>query len=305
MPSLRKRLPSLNGLLAFEAAAKHESFTAAAKELGVHQPSISRHISLLEEFMGRNLFVRSNNQLSLTEEGRRLWQAVNSGLGLIADTADELREPPDQGVVTVACSFGFAHQWLLARYGVLRKAVAPVKVKLLTTDHHIEYDQEEAEILVRFGQGDWPDCFARKLFEEEVFPVCSPDFLARHPDLNKVVSPNKLAEMLKKLPLLHYDTGGQGWLTWDLWFKMQSVSYQPPSDVTYYENYPFQIRATLDGEGISLGWSCLVSDHLAKGELVSLCQPIKREKWGYYLICRKNLAARPSVKAVFDWFSKA
>lgn len=299
MASLRKRLPPLNSLLAFEAAARHESFTAAAKELGMHQPSVSRYIAQLEDFIGQALFMRMNNRLILNEAGRRLWEAVSLGFSNVADVVDNLRDTGDPGVVTIACSFGFAHQWLMARYGELRRAVAPVQVKLLTTDHYIHFDPAEAEISIRFGSGGWPECHVQLLFSEEVYPICSPAFLKRHPELKDLKDPGLLAAM----PLLHYDAGGQGWLTWEKWFERQGVAYSTPNDVTYYENYPFQIRATVDGEGISLGWDCLIAEQVARGELVPLWPPMRRQKFGYYLTCPKHIASRPSIRKVFDWFA--
>lgn len=198
--SLRQDLPFLNALAVFEVAARLGGFTAAARELGIAQSAVSRHVANLERYFGVELFTRSGRHLTVTPNGQKLADAVGIGLGHIRNVLNDLRARSD-AAITIACSYDVAYLWLMPRFGALRAEMADRDMRLITAADHRAYDDPLVDVSIRFGHAtDWPDTIAVRLFDEEVFPVCSPAFLARHPEL-RGGDPRVIA----RLPLLHLE----------------------------------------------------------------------------------------------------
>ena len=274
-------LPPLSTLRAFEAAARLGSMSAAARELSVSQPAISRTLAHLESHLGQPLFRHSHRGLQLTDAGRTLQRGVDGAFATLSDACDGIRAPDKDRTVWLTANSGFAQLWLAGRLPDLRRVLPTLYLRLTTSDHDRELDAGEYDLLVRFGTGQWRSCTSTQLLPERVVPVCSPAYLARHRRLAKAASPAALAGE----HLLHLDEASSRWLTWASWFAAQSITPRLERPALTYASYPLLLQAALAGEGVALGWLALIEQHVSDGRLVPLFTPLQRDTHGYFL-CR-------------------
>src|SRR3954454_22259014 len=203
---MRARLPPLNALKAFEAAARHESFTRAAEELCVTQGAVSHQVKALEEELAIKLFNRERQRLIITEAGRDYLAVVRDALDRIAIGTERLLQRENAGVLTVSTSPDFAAKWLVHRLGHFAEALTGIDLRVSASLHHVDFAREEVDLAVRHGDGNWPGLDTVQLSAEHLFAVCSPALLAGR---RRFVTP---AELLK-FPLIHLDSREE-WTKW-------------------------------------------------------------------------------------------
>lgn len=300
MRGLKKRLPSPNALLTFEAAARHLSFTRAAMELFVSQTAVSRQIRRLEDRVGKALFRRKHRALELTEDGKRLHHAVTLGLGHIASAMDEI-VGSGQEQIQIATTVAFATYWFAPRLGRLRASYPNADVRVLASDRDQDQLTDAVDLALICGHRDVPGWSMTRLFPEVVFPVCSPAYLERHPVSGPGDLPN---HTLLHLDRQHWEDVGWAPVDWTVWLGKFDIEYEPPHPIVTFNNYPMLVDAALNGEGVALGWRHLSERHLAKGWLV---RPIE-EEWNfersYYLALHQRAAPSPELLALHDWLQQ-
>ena len=178
---MRRRLPPLNALKAFEAAARHESFTRAAEELCVTQGAVSHQVKALEAELGIKLFNRERQRLLITGAGREYLSVVRDALDRIAVGTDRLVQRQSSGVLTVSTSPDFAAKWLVHRLGRFAEAHPDIDLRISATLHHVDFAREEVDLAVRHGDGNWAGLDVVRMCSQQLFAVCSPKLLsARH-----------------------------------------------------------------------------------------------------------------------------
>lgn len=273
-----RRLPPLQSLVFFEAAVRHLSFTAAARELGTSQPAVSQRIGLLEDDLGAPLFKREHRGVSLTPEGLQLVTAVRESLSSIGDAAAKIRARRERQVLTVATDFAFATYWLMPRLAALRELVPELDVRIVTSQNQFDIRGEPVDMAVAFGEGPWPGCSATHLFPEIVVPVCSPAFYARQCLSGQVAD-------LRTVPLLHLESADpQRWLQWEGWFAAHGLRSDGTGHDLTLNNYPLVIQAALAGQGVALGWVPLVDELVRGGQLMHAVPDPQRTACGYFLV---------------------
>ncbi|MEX3009631.1 LysR substrate-binding domain-containing protein [Hoeflea sp. TYP-13] len=289
----------LHALLVLEAAARHSSFTRAGHELSLTQPTVSRHITVLEERLGQALFHRNNNRIRPTEAGRRLADAVALGIGHTETVWDELarKDPGDE--LVMACTFGFADQWLMPRFSELRQALKGKRVRVATSDWMEHLDMEQIDVAIVSDPSDDPSRTSVPLFAEDVFPVCSRDYLADHPELAD--NPHAIA----KAQLLHFDIGKSGFMTWQSWFTHCGVPPPPSDKSAAYDAYPFLLHAAQNGAGVALGWRVLVDRMIEDGSLVQIGPAIRNRDTAYYAQYRTTGPKAETSLALVCWIKAA
>jgi LysR family glycine cleavage system transcriptional activator len=284
----KRSFPPIGCLIPFEAAARLGSMSAAARELGISQPAISRHLQLLEADLGQILFQRNHRGLTLTTAGREYRDAVILGLDYIARATMSLRSQAGDQTIRIAANFGFAQQWLMPRFSRLRAAYPKLFFRLMTSDQDDNITLADADIAIRFGAGQWPGWVAAKLFVEEVFPVCAPLYLDERPHLSwSGLSPVDLLD--------------ERWLTWNDWLRLRGVTPPKSKPQLLYSAYPLLLQATLAGEGIGLGWRGLVDPLLQAGSLIQLLPGLLREDRGYFFTYRQGHPAEKLLAKIGDW----
>ncbi|MBG6206728.1 DNA-binding transcriptional LysR family regulator [Labrenzia sp. EL_126] len=284
MRNLRKNIPSPKALIAFEAAARHLNFTAAAEELLITQAAVTYQIQKLEQGLGTALFTRSHRRIDLTWAGERLLSAVSYGLGHIAEAAYQIRKASEGGTLTVAANGAVSFYWLRERALNFQIENPGMELRLMTGEQDdIENPGSGIDLAIRHGSGDWPGLEASLLFDEVAVPVCSPDYLARNGPFNQPAD-------LKKARLLQLEPMSPDWITWEAWFSLRSVEYdkpQPPETVTF-NSYPILLEAAIAGQGIALGGLNVIAAVLKEGRLVQMDDQPHHTGLGYYLVQAVN-----------------
>jgi putative choline sulfate-utilization transcription factor len=272
------RLPPLQTLVVFDAAARHLNFTAAAQELGTTQPAVSQRIGLLEDDLGAPLFARAHRGVRLTPDGALLFSAVQQSLAGIGDAVAKIRTRRTRQVLTIATDFGFATYWLMPRLAALRQLAPHLDVRIVTSQNEFDIRGEAVDVAIAFGAGPWPGCSAEALFPELVVPVCSPGFLAEH---GLRGAPDELA----RLPLLHLETALPArWLSWANWFELHQLAATDDTHDLTLNNYALVIQAAIAGQGVALGWLPLIDEQVRAGQLArAVDRPVSTER-GYYLV---------------------
>lgn len=277
--------PILKALTTFEAAARHENFTAAAQALGMAQPSISRYISILEDYIGIKLFIRNGSNVQLTPQGRKLYDTTRLALSHIRSTIDELAKDSTENEASICSTHGFAHIWIIPRIEHLQSQLNNKKINVVTSESPGDFEVESNRIVVRFGAGRWDDGKAHLLFHEEVMPVCSPELADRYNLRNRQIDPNELLH----LPLLVQDHGEHGWLDWQGWFSHFGVeSDHHIRDVHKINNYAFSLQAAMEGRGIALAWKNLIEPYLSNEWLFELPGLTVKTANSYYLVTQPH-----------------
>lgn len=290
---------SLNALLVLEAVVRNRGFTRAAAELHLSQPTISRHIATLENRLKRPLFTRNGNRVLPSVEAERLASAVSLGFGHAESAWEEVLAESDDDQLTLACSFGFAENWLMPRYGSLKSALGNIRLRIATFDKLDFLDMSRIDIAVVWDTRITPERPCFPLFTEQAFPLCSPAYLRRFPQLDGDIA------ALGSAQLIHFDVGDSGFLNWRLWFAAQGIDYRIPDDTHLYDTLPFATQAILDGEGVGIGWQYLADKMLEDGRVVQIGPAVTNRKAAYYLQYRENGANEAAVKTVADWFMQA
>ncbi|GGK70859.1 LysR substrate-binding domain-containing protein [Amphritea balenae] len=300
MVGFKKKLPPLSTLVTFEAAARLLSFTQAGEELHVTQTAISRQVRSLEEYLSRPLFIRGHRSVKLTDAGELLLQSVSMGLEHIATTVTELRYAKPESHLTVSATIAFASLWLSPRLLAFKQLHPNLEVRILASDRDINLQTEGVDLA--FGCGDYDNQSGVKatfLFADEVFPVCSSNYLNTRAQINK-------PEDLLQHQLLHLDD--EHWRNiswkatdWSLWLKSQDVKGPLPSGGLRINNYPLLLQTAVNGQGIALGWKHLVSDLLKQGLLIKPLQQSLNTHRGYYLVESSQAPLSIEAKTFRDW----
>jgi LysR family transcriptional regulator, glycine cleavage system transcriptional activator len=285
------RLPPLNALKVFEAAARHESFTRAADELAVTQGAVSQQVKALEQQLGVRLFNRVHQRLQITDAGRQYYAVVRDALDRIALGTARLMQRQRSGVLTVSTSPDFAAKWLIHRLGRFAEDHSDIDLRVSATMHHVDFTTEDVDVAVRHGDGDWPGLDAVRLCDsEQLFPVCSPRFMAER------LGKGAWADVLK-LPLLHLDSN-KDWLRW---FDAAGVSEAQPKHGLVLNRASMLIDAAADGQGIALARTTLAAWDLINGRLVkpfAVSLPLSKTYW---IVCPKAAPTQGKITTFSDW----
>jgi LysR family glycine cleavage system transcriptional activator len=282
----------LNALRAFEAAARHLSFTRAATELNVTQAAISHQIKSLEEHLGLPLFRRLNRALMLSEEGQTLFPAVRDALDGLAEAADRLRARETGGTLTVSTLPSFAVKWLVPRMSRFQDRHPGIDLRISAKEHLVDFARDGIDVAIRFGGGSWPGVRAEWLAEEALTPVCSPALLPRlrHPD------------DLAHTTLLHEDMLPlRGFPTWETWLAAAGVRNVDAHRGPRFSHTHLMLQAAMDARGVAIGLLLFADDDLAVGRLGEPLSFRLPTGFSYYLVFPPATADRPKIRAFREW----
>lgn len=260
-PNGRMRI-SLTALEIFEAAGYARNFTSAANALGMSQPALSHRISQLERQLGMALFRRGHRGVSLTREGEELLSVCSRSLEEIRQAIARLSRAKDDAKVLIATDFAFASFWIMPRLPDFQRSLPNAELSVVATQYAGKEAPGDVDLTIYLAERREETERRAVLFEEEVLPVCSPDYLVRH-------GPFASAEDLLASRLLHLAGPTDApWLTWRQWFEKVGLAYAPSSTQMTLSNYMLVIQAALCGRGICLGWRGLIDEALNEDQLV-------------------------------------
>ena len=286
---MQRRLPPLNALKAFEAAARSESFTRAAEELSVTQGAVSQQVKALEATLGVKLFIRERQRLVITEAGREYLTVVRDALDRIAVGTERLSQRQTSGVLTVSTSPDFAAKWLVHRLGRFAEVHPEIDLRVSATVQYVEFAREAVDLAVRHGDGNWPELDVVRLCAERLFPVCSPKLVSGRNRITK-------ASDLLKFPLLRME----GWENWKRWFAAADVP-DPVARGPVINRASLLIDAAVDGQGIALARTTLAASDLISGRLVRPIDVSLKMPNTYWIVCPKVTASVPKIATFRNW----
>lgn len=293
---LRKSLPPFPMLTAFEAAARLSSFSKAARELNVTQPAVSKQIRALEAYIGRRLFDRSHRTIELTYAGAVLARAVTRSFVAMSDAIRQLADTPEREELVISSLAAFANLWLAPRLTSFQSLHPNVSVRLIAHDHPASPNLAEGsvDVDIRFGAGNWRDGLATLLYHDRIFPVCSPGFAKR-------VEPFASLAGIVEQPLVGYDKLEADWFSWNDWLRACGYDGPPVRTHAQYSNYSDAILATINGQGIALGWQALVQGYVDRGELVRVSDFDVTAISGRYAVASATKVQHSPVRDFIKW----
>ena len=287
-----RRLPSLNALKAFEAAARHESFTRAAEELFVTQGAVSHQVKALEAELGFKLFNRERQRLAITDAGREYLNIVRDAFDRIALGTARLTERQASGVLTVSTSPDFAAKWLVHRLGRFAEKHPDIDLRVSAAMHHVDFAREDVDLAVRHGPSapSWSGLDMVRLTSESLFPVCSPHLLARRAGKTDPAS-------VLKLPLLHLDDHS-GWARW-----LGAVDVPVPAALQglIMNRASMVIDAAVNGQGIALARTTLAAWDLINKRLVAPFVQSLPLSSAYWIVAPRATAQQPKIATFRQW----
>ncbi|MER9504709.1 transcriptional regulator GcvA [Mesorhizobium sp. M0579] len=284
---MARRLPSLNALKAFEAAARHESFTRAADELSVTQGAVSHQVKALEVELGIRLFDRERQKLSITRAGLSYLEVVRDAFDRIALGTQRIQHLSRAGALTVSTSPDFAAKWLVNRLGRFAETHPDIDLRISATMHHVDFAREDVDLAVRHGDGNWAGHDVVRLCSEQLFAVCSPKLHQRIREPSDVL----------KFPLLHLDDPKD----WSEWLEAAGVVDAELSHGPVLNRASMVIDAAVDGQGVALARTTLAAWDLINGRLVRPFATALRLSKTYWIVCPKATSTLPKITTFRDW----
>lgn len=295
---MRRRLPPLNALRAFEAAARHLSFAKAAEELHVTPAAVSHQIKALEAHLGLPLFRRLNKAVLLTDAAQTLLPGVRDGFDRIAQAVEKLATRDSGTILTVTVTPSFGARWLLPRLERFRARHPEITVRFDATERLVDFAREPIDMGVRYGSGRYPGLEITPLIQEEVFPVCSPRLL-------EGPHPLRTPADLKHHVLIHTDWEARDDTSpdWRMWLLAAGVTDVDPTKGLMFGETNLAIQAAIEGQGVVLSSDVLSGNDIAAGRLVRLfdVRMSGTSGYGYFIVAPKTTAQLPKVVAFRDW----
>jgi LysR family transcriptional regulator, glycine cleavage system transcriptional activator len=296
---MHQSMPPLNALKAFEAAARHLSFTRAAVELNVTSGALSHQIRGLEEFLGVRLFERNPRSIALTSYGQSLYPGLQAGFGLLRDAVAGLRSASDDRVLVISTSPGLTSKWLAARLYRFADAHAEIDIRVSSSLANANFVTDGVDAAVRnLPVPTAQDVFlhVEKLIDVVLAPVCSPKLLAKFGPLD---APGVLAQV----PLIHDDSlaGRPGVPTWEQWLKAAGLEGGDLSRGLRFSGADHALDAALEGAGLLLGHTVLAHDDLRSGRLVRPFQAVLPSQRAYHFVCPRAHEKHRKVQLFRAW----
>lgn len=283
-------LPSLNGLRAFEAAARHMSFTKAAAELNVTQTAVSHQIRRLEAELGVHLFLRLAEGLALSEEGQAYLPGIRAAFQELRYSTEQLLEGRHKSVLTVSTLVSVASKWLLPRLPSFQQAFPGIDVRISASTELVDFRKGAIDAAIRYGRGDWKGLQADFLMSDEIFPVCSPA-------LAKTLSTP--ADLARHTMLQVSGVTADDWSTW-LSAAGQPLQLAEGPRLTF-DLAMMAVQAAVDGQGVCIGRSTYVEDDLRAGRLVVPFDLRLKDEAGFYLVTPRETAQAKKIVAFRTW----
>jgi len=295
MVTTQRQLPPLNALRAFEAAGRHLSFTRAAEELHVTPAAVSHQVKALEQYLGVRLFRRRPRGLLLTEAGQQALPGVGAGFDHLAGALAGLREAEATRPLTVSVAPSFAARWLVPRLETFRHSHPDIELRIDATERVADFRQDDVDLGIRYGFGDYLGLHVECLAAQKVFPVCSPWLMqGRHP----LREPADLVH--HTLIHVEWERAGMTAPDWPTWLASARTP-STPALASQVGQQAMAVQAAIAGHGVALASALLVADDIEAGRLVRPFTQALEEHFTYFFVCLPEAMERPRVRTFRDW----
>lgn len=290
----------LNALRAFEASARHKSFSAAANELNVTPAAVGQLVRTLEDWLGFPLFHRQTNgknRLITTELAEAALPDIRAGFDKLNLGLEKLKQNAQSGILTITVSPAFAEKWLLPKIDHFQKQYPEIDLRLDINLKSIDFLEQKIDIGVRYGAGKWLGLEAIKLMDEDIYPVCSPNFLKNHPELVGV-------DGLKHVTLIH-DLSMEAYENfpgWGLWFQNMDMGNVNTTRGMKINSSAAVLQAAIEGQGVALARSVMVQNDVQSGRLIRLFPEMQMPSpFSYFVVYRHEFTNLPKVRLFLNW----
>ena len=285
-------------LRVFEAVVRLGGFRRAAEDLGMTQSAVSQHVRRLEEWLGRSLLIRGQRRSTATADGLRLNDAIASGLDLITEACNAIRDKSSRGKQPLMISTlpGFALKWLFPRLIRFDQSHPDIPISIITDATPTDFANDQVTLAIRYGLGTYRGLHVERLFGETLFPVCAPSLLERGPPLTCV--PDLARHTILMDDVVRVRGKGPGW---SAWLKAAGVDLEIESHARRFGQANMVVQAAVEGLGVALGREPLVIDELHAGRLVRPFPITAPSDFAYYLVCPADNLKDPRVAAFRDW----
>jgi DNA-binding transcriptional LysR family regulator len=291
----RNILPPLDYLLAFESASYCQSFAGASRELNISETAISRKVRLLELHYDIPLFIRGHRSITLTPQGHTLREKILPALEILRDTSREMLTKHKNNSVTLAATNSVASFWLMPKLRKFNRSNKHLKIMLVASDNDQECLADTVDLAILRGDGNWENYHSKLLFGEIIFPVCTPEYLEKHPKISDIT-------VLAGSALIEISNEHAEWMNWKTWLAEHEIERLDQDQTAVFNTYPLAIQAAMDGHGVALGWGHMVDHMLDTGKLVRPLGNLEiQTNSGYYLLQRIDKQDFPERKSVEDW----
>ena len=287
---MRGSLPPLAALRAFEAAARHMSFSQGAAELRVTTGAVSLQIKALEQALGVSLFERRPRAITLTPQGARYFRAARSAFRLLEDATREVARGSRPVTLTVSCTTGFAVQWLVPRLPRFHARWPQVDVRISASQRLVDFAHDGVDFAVRHGLGRYPGLKSERLLDDDLVPVCSPQCVSEE-------APLSVPDDLARHTLLHDEYRDD----WRLWLEAVGATAVDVESGPVFTDSNGAIQAALLGKGVALARESFVQAELAEGRLVKPFAHRLTVDFAYHLVYPSWSLSRPESRAFRDW----
>jgi LysR family glycine cleavage system transcriptional activator len=290
--SNRRRLPSLNALRAFEAAARHLSFKDAASELNVSQSAISHQVKALEESLGLSLFTRRTRGIELTRKGKLYYPVLRNALDSIAEGTDMILESGSTAVLTLQVYSTFTIRWLLPRLASFQQRHPEIQVRLTTAQADVNFEQDDVDAAIMIGHPNNASLHYDYLFDAELYPVCSPSYLEK---VGGISSPHDLnaRQLLQVYPSAN---------DWHVWLEAHNVEPLNTEQGLQLESYDLALSSAVQDMGVALGQQPYTERDLAAGTLVEVFPGLRvRNPRRWHLACRSEKTGQSKLQVFREW----
>jgi LysR family glycine cleavage system transcriptional activator len=293
---MRRSLPPLNSLRAFEVAARHMSISQAASELRVTPAAISHQIRLLEDHVGLPLFVRNGRGLALTDAGSAGLRDLREGFARLSAAMDAIDSLGEAGVLSVSVAPSFASKWLLPRLELFQAAHPEIDVHVSASMQLSDFMKDGIDVAIRYGAGRYSDLSVELLLNESVVPVCSPEYLMQH-------GPFYLPSDLTEATLLHDDSpdNDPSCPNWEMWLSAAGAPHIDSARGPRFNQSSLVIEAAALGRGVALAKTALAARDLRQGRLVQPFSSAVKVDFAYYMVAPRAKLNLPKVSYFIDW----
>ena len=291
-----RRLPPLNSLRAFAAAAERLSFAAAAGDLHVTPSAVSLQVRQLEDHLGLPVFHRTGRGLQLTHEGKAILPGILEGFDQLRMAVSLIGRPAEEGALTLSVAPSFASKWLSSRLASFAQAHPEIDVRVLATDQLVDFAVDDVDLAIRYGAGIYPGVAVEHLMAERVFPVASPA-------LRDSVEDGHFPDLLRKAPLLHDDSPDQDKTCpdWRMWLRAARVTGVDWRRGARFNQSSLVLEAAIAGRGVALAKASLAAADIAAGRLVRLADLDQPVEFAHYLVYPPENRQTRKVTAFREW----
>lgn len=292
---MKRSLPPLNAIRAFEATSRHLSATRAAAELHITPAAISHQIKILESYFETKLFKRLNRQLLLTDAGQNYALALQDIFNRLKEETKKITKH-QQTSLSITVEPAFAMYWLVPRISKFKKLHPGIDLKIDASYEVVDFKKNQIDLGIRCSQGKHPGLVSTLLFRNELYTVCNPCILEKQP-LNK---PNDLKQhvLLHETAAISYPD----YPNWEIWLKAAGANEVDPAMGLFFETGYLLIQAALDGQGIALERRAFVESLIEKGRLVRPFNfSLKQKTGGYHLVIPEHRVNDPKIEAFRKW----